>query len=377
MGLKMASIIRTVDYKKLHLDLDNPRLPLNVERTPKAMLTWIAKSTAIEDLMNAIATNDFFPGEPLVVYPHPGKSGHFIVIEGNRRLTAVKLIHNPYECDKPTSQIIAISEGADHIPNEIPVVVRETREEVLPYLGYRHITGIKEWDPLAKARYLKQLFDETDVHLSIPERYAEVAKMIGSRRDHIKRSLDALAVYELVERKDFFGIEGLGEESIKFSVMSTALADERIAIFVGAARPNGNGSESEPTNPIVNSRVLKSTAVEDLTRWLFEKKGGGKTVVGESRNLRALGAIVAVPKAIAALRNKSSLSYAYRLTSGIKEDFNGLIYQAQALLEDAAALVANVEYDADAMSVVRATNNLVKQIGKALKEKQTGEEDDF
>jgi hypothetical protein len=372
----MASSIKTVRYNRLHLDLENPRLPHNVQRTSKAMLTWIAKSTAIEDLMNAIATNDFFPGEPLVVYPHPTKHGDYIVIEGNRRLTAVKLLHDPYDCEKPTSQIIAISENAEYRPTDIPIVIRDTREEVLPYLGYRHITGIKEWDPLAKARYLKQLFDQADADMPVAERYAEVARKIGSRRDHIKRSLDALAVYELVERKDFFGIEGLGEESIKFSLMSTALADERIATFVGASKPNGT-SESEATHPIINNRVLKATAVEDLTRWLFEKKPGGKTVVGESRNLRALGAIVSVPKAVAALRSKSSLAYAYRLTSGINKDFVTLLYEAQAALEEAASLVANVEYDQDAMSVVRASNNLIKQIGKTLKDKQTGEEDEF
>jgi VIT1/CCC1 family predicted Fe2+/Mn2+ transporter len=109
---------------------------------------------------------------------------------------------------------------------------------------------------------------------------------------------------------------------------------------------------------------------------LFEKKGG-KTVVGESRNLRALGAIVALPKALAALKSKSSLSYAYRMTSGINQDFVSLLYEAQSMLEEAAALAANVEYDADAMSVVRASNNLIKQIGTTLKNKRTGADDDF
>ncbi|QOY94734.1 ParB N-terminal domain-containing protein [Massilia sp. UMI-21] len=375
----MSSVIDTVNYKKLHLDIDNPRLPVNVPRTAKAMLTWIAKSTAIEDLMNAIGTNGFFPGEPLVVYPHPKKKGEYIVIEGNRRLTAVKLLHNPYDCEKPSSQMLAISESAAYFPDEIPIVVRDTRAEVLPYLGYRHITGIKEWDPLAKARYLKQLFEDTSKRLSPDQRYAKVASTIGSRRDHIKRSLDALAVYDLIEKREFFGIEGLGEESIKFSLLSTALADERIGEFVGAAKRISKASEdleTEPTNPIVKPSVLKTAAVEDLARWLFEKKNG-KTVVGESRNLRTLGAIVAAPKALAALRSKSSLSYAYRLTSGINNDFVGLIYEAQSILEEAASLVANVDYDEEAMSVVRASNNLIKQIGTSLRNKKAGDADEF
>lgn len=377
----MESQFTDVDYKKLHLDVENPRLPNNVSRTKTGILTWIAKTTAIEDLMNAIGTNGFFPGEPLVVYPHPQRKGEFVVIEGNRRLTAVTLLNNPAECERPSSQIVSISQEAIHKPSLIPVVIRKTRSEVLPYLGFRHITGIKEWDPLAKARYLKQLFDNTDKKLIPSARYGLVAQSIGSRKDHVKRSLDALAVYQLIEKKDFFEIPDLGEESIKFSILSTALADDRIGDFVGSAKKVGparedGGYETEPTNPISNPRALKSESIEYLTRWLFEKKGG-KTVLGESRNLRELGTIVASPKALAALKSKSSLSYAYRLTSGIKQDFLGLLYSAQASLEEAAALVANVDFDSEAINVTRLMNNLVKQIGKTLKDKQAGEVDDF
>jgi hypothetical protein len=32
--------------------------------------------------MNAIGTNGYFPGEPVVVYPYPKRSGDYIVIEG-------------------------------------------------------------------------------------------------------------------------------------------------------------------------------------------------------------------------------------------------------------------------------------------------------
>jgi ParB-like nuclease domain len=370
--------MREVDIDNLHLDLENPRLPESVAKTPKAVLTWIARSTAIEDLMSAIATNGFFPGEPVVVYPRPNHEGEYIVIEGNRRLTACKLIHNPQECEKPTTQMIQIAETAAHKPKKIPVVVADTRSEVLPYLGFRHITGIKEWDPLAKARYLKQLFDTTSAKQEVGERYLGVAKSIGSRRDHVKRNLDALAVYQVMEANDFFQIQGLGEESIKFAVLSTALADERIGEFVGIVKKSGVGKNStkQPTNPILDKSAIAKKPVEELSRWLFEKKDG-KTVVGESRNLRELAAVIESPKALQALRSKSSLSYAYRLTSGVNHDFMQHMYTALTALEAAAALVANVSYKPEAFSLAMELSNLVKQIGKTLRDKQTGQEDEF
>lgn len=378
--------IAYIEYQKLHLDTDNPRLPSTVTRTPKSILTWIAKATAIEDLMNAIGTNNFFAGEPLVVYQHPKKSGEYIVIEGNRRLTAVKLLHDPYECDKPSSQMLALSQESKYKPEKIPVVIQDNRDDVLPYLGFRHITGIEEWQPLAKARYLKQLFD-LSIKKEVSERYSDVARTIGSRKDAIKRSLDALAVYNLIEEHGFFEIPELSEETVKFSVLSTALADERIAEFVGSTKkipvPQSSLFDSQTiefetvsTDPIVNINVLNKSSVEDLTHWLFEKKDG-KTIVGDSRNLGMLGKVIATPRALAALKSNSTLAYAFRLTTGVNDEFINRLYSAQAALEQAAGLVANVDYDSDAMVLTREIFNSIKQIGKSLTDKNLNKEDDF
>lgn len=369
----MTQTILEVSFDKLHLDVENPRLPTLVERTPKGIITWIAKTTAIEDLMSAIATNGFFPGEPLVVYPCPTRDGHFIVIEGNRRLTAVKLIQDPYACDKPTSQMLRISQDALHKPEILPVVVQPSRDQVLPYLGFRHITGIKEWEPLAKARYIKQLFDITSNDKPASARYSEVAKTIGSRRDNIKRNLDALAVYGLIENKEFFDIDGLSEQTIKFAILSTALADEKIAEFVGVAVKSQIGDELVPTDPIIDSNVLNNDAIEELTRWLFEKKNG-RTVLGESRNLRQLASVVATPRALETLRAGSSLTVAYHKTTGVKVDFMSLIYSAQSSLAEASSLVADVDYDSEAEDVLKSIRNQLKVLGETLVSKRTKDE---
>src|SRR5690349_18002174 len=96
--------IRPIALSHLHLDPENPRLPSNVSRGEKEILNYIASTTAIEDLVNAIATNNFFPGEPLVVVPHAQKPEHFVVVEGNRRLTALRLLQNPDAIDEPSAR---------------------------------------------------------------------------------------------------------------------------------------------------------------------------------------------------------------------------------------------------------------------------------
>lgn len=371
----MAEQITEVDIVKLQLDLQNPRLPTTIEKTDRSILTWIAKTTAIEGLMTAIGQNGYFPGEPVIVYPAT-KQGYYIVVEGNRRLVAVRLLANPDECEKPSSAILQAAEQAKFRPTKLPVVVRESRKEILPYLGYRHITGIKEWDPIAKARYLAQLFDATNSQMATEKRYRQVARTIGGKKTTVERNLDALAVYRVMEKEDFFDIEGLDEESIKFAVLSTAVSDDRIGAFVGTAKQTSNEGTRptyERTFPIVNHRALKKESIEELSRWLFERKDD-RTVVGESRNLRQLGAVVATPKALSALRKGSSLAYAFRLTSGVEEDFSGHMYEAQSSLERAAGIVANVKYSDATHDITRQVYKQAQQVHRAIADKKT--EDD-
>lgn len=372
----MTDEIRWAALDTLLLDPENPRLPESVARDQKSMLDYIAETTAIEELMDAIAENDFFPGEPIIVVPSATGAGKFVVVEGNRRLTAVKLLRDPTHCSRPGARMREIAQKAKHRPDKLPFIARPNRSDVLPYLGFRHITGIKQWEPLAKARYIEQLFDLTDHHAEPKARYGHVASAIGSRRDHIKRNLDALAVFKVIKEAEFYGVEGLDDSSLKFSVLSTALADERIGGFTGVAKNNQEGG-SEPTDPIVDLIVLCRKEIEELIRWLFEKDAKGKTRVGESRNLRLLSAAVGNPRALAALRAGSPLKIAYQMTSDMTRDFVELLYQAEAALTEAASMVATVSYEDDAYQVARRVLDNIKLIGRELKEKHRPDEDEF
>ncbi len=372
----MTDEIRWIPIEMLLLDPENPRLPESLARDQQTMLDYIAETTTIEELMDAIAENDFFPGEPIIVVPSAADPSKFTVVEGNRRLTAVKLLRDPAHCSRPGARIREIANNAKHRPDKLPIISRLNRSDVLPYLGFRHITGIKQWEPLAKARYIEQLFNLTDQKAEPKARYAKVASAIGSRRDHIKRNLDALAVFKAIKEADFYGIEGLDDASLKFSVLSTALADERIGAFTGVSKKNFDES-FEAADPIVNLLVLSLKAIEELTRWIFEKDAKGKTRVGESRNLRKLSAVIGNSRALAALRVGSPLNIAYLMTSDLTRDFVELLYQAEAALTEAASMVATVSYEDDAYQVARRILDNIKLIGRELKEKHRPDEDEF
>lgn len=367
------SDVRMIDLDDLVLDDENPRLPNSVNRSQEEMIDYIATSTSLEDLMSAISQNGFFNGEPLIAIPDANAKGKFKIVEGNRRLTSVKLILDPSLCSKPSSRMKQISADNKHKFDKLPVIVKDKREDVLPYLGFRHITGIKQWEPLSKARYIEQLFNYTNKKLKPSERYSEVAKIIGSRRDHIKRNLDALAVYKKIEDEDFYDIDGLDEKSIKFAVLSTALADEKLGAFVGV--DDVIDGEYVSSNPIVDPSSLKEDRIKELTQWLYLKDKDGNTKVGESRNLRQLAAVVNNARALQQFRDGAALTVAYQLTSDLSDDFLELLYQAETLMIEAAGMVANVEFNSSAYDVAKRINKNIKMIGKELAEKERGDDD--
>ncbi len=357
--------IQYIDIDKLLLDKENPRLPEDLNpRTQEKMIAYIASKGAIEDLMSSIGKNGFFVGEALVAYRHSSdKPGELRVIEGNRRLTAVKLLLDPsLYPNRP-----AIKELADSAKNkanlkELPVVIFNTRAEVLPYLGSRHIVGVKQWEPLAKARYMRQLFEVLHRKGREPrEGYRAVAEQIGSykRTDYIKSNLDGLAVYEVMDKKDFFGIKDLSEETIDFGTLYTAVGYDPIAEYIGAAKYSAKTKSYEKLEPINTPSVLKVDRVKKLTEWLYKENEDGETVVSESRKLPMLAKVLASPEAREQLESGAALEIAYGYTTGINDDLMEHLQTAKKHLRAANGLAPSAD---PSSTHLKAAEELEEQI---------------
>ncbi|MDR2684074.1 MAG: hypothetical protein LBB53_01675, partial [Prevotellaceae bacterium] len=173
------------DFKRipvadLLLDPHNPRLPQSMgNKNEKEIINFLLSDASLIELMLAIGKNGFFEGEQLLVV-HEGEK--YLVIEGNRRLSAVKLLHNPELGEVYKSKIAQVIAESEYKPTDIPCLVFDSKDEIVKYLGYRHITGIKSWKLLEKARYLAKLKDDYFPNDTINSASREIAKMIGSRR---------------------------------------------------------------------------------------------------------------------------------------------------------------------------------------------------
>jgi hypothetical protein len=323
--------ITDVDLRKLEFDSENPRLPRSIDpKDEAAVLEYMLSDATIVELMGSIGALGYFAAEPLLVTPS-NKSGRFVVVEGNRRLAAVKLLENPALAAVKKNAVREASEAAQYKPSKLPVIEFAHRKEILLYLGFRHVTGVKAWDSLAKARYLEKL------RASLGGRdddrtYQDLARAVGSRSDYVKRLLASYNIYRHVEDHDFYGIEGLNDTTFNFSLLTTALFYSKIASFLGL---------SDASDPLLKG--LKVPALKDLVRWLSERNAENRTRLGESRNLKILSAVVSTPAALQHFRNGESLEQAAVYTEEPTEFFTTSLIQAKTKLQAAQANVHLVQ----------------------------------
>lgn len=351
----MTPVFAEVPLGKLHFDPDNPRFPPSLDGSEqREVLEFMLDDAGLTDLMDSIASQGFFPGEPILVCPGPGDS--WTVVEGNRRFAATLLLHNPELAPTRRKQVTAIAKSCTP-PESVPCLQFGERAEILQHLGYRHVTGIKEWEPLAKARFLLQRYEVTAGTREV--RLREIARSIGSRSDYVGRLLASLALYHEIEEKKFFGVPGLDEDSLQFSLISSALAYSNIVQFLGL-----EDSQDFELSALV-SRHLK-----ELVGWVFAKVEG-KSAIRESRNIGLLASVVADERALAAFREGATIEAAARIATGA-EEFRSYLTSAKDNLVSAKQEIRDVTVtplDASLIEDVRKLAVSIKrQIERSLEE---------
>jgi hypothetical protein len=332
---EMDTILRNTPAKsvmlpveRLEFDRNNPRFPAKIAQGPiEDLLQRFVRDERLLEIIESIGNHGFFPGEPLLVVPE-GRN-LFRVVEGNRRLAALKLLTRELDPPSGRTTIEDAVEAADFRPAKVPCLVFEEENEILRYLGFRHITGIKAWSALQKARYAARMYQK---YKSLPEDEGLrlLARETGSRRDTVGQMLTALKLYDRAEEKNFFGLPILPEQ-VEFSLLGTALSYSSLIEFLGLeSRSDMKGKE------------LEERSLKDLFDWLFVVEGRSKPIVTESRNLRKLAAVVSSDTAIKELRKTGNLDQAYELSSGPDKALADSLRTALRRLESAQGLVPKV-----------------------------------
>jgi hypothetical protein len=345
-----------IELSKLHLDKYNPRIPKSLQgKEEKEILQYMLLDASLIELMLAIGVNDFFKGEQLLVVKQNDEDT-YKVVEGNRRLSAVKLLNDPQLTTVQQSKIEKVLAETTFRPTQIPCLVFNEEKQIHDYLGYKHITGIKEWKLLEKARYLYELKKSTHSDQPFKSAAREIAKKIGSRTDYVNRILVGYEIYQFIEEDNFFNIRGLNDTTFFFNYIIDSINKSNIASFLGV--------DVDSAAPMER---FDKTNLKKWTLWLFEKNSQNKTrLIGDSYDLAALNAIIGNPQALEAFEIKgATLAEAEELTNIIDEQFVNYIQASLRNLEKADRLVVRLKDNS--INIEEELRNIRSTANKILK----------
>ena len=305
------------------------------------MLEHLVRYFDVEELVQAIARAGWQDYEPLIVLRSDNT-----VLEGNRRLAALRILANP-----SLGEHLHVPPPEDHEPENLPETVRvrwvDSREEARAWIGFKHINGPFKWDALAKARYAAEWCAEG-------VETERIARQLGDTHNTVVRLVNGWNVLQQ-SRALGFRIERTTKRFFALSHLYTALARPDVRRFLGLDRtqPQSQALGQVPV-PASHKRQLLA-----FMTWLYGQ--GDKLCVVRSQNpdLNRLVKVLGHGAALTTLQQTDDLRRAYEEIEDRSVRFREALMKAIQQTENAARLVAHYAGDDELM---RAGTNLRRTV---------------
>lgn len=322
--------IKYCDVDNLLVDPRNPRLgrsQTSKELTQDKILELMSGFT-LDELAVSFVENGFWPQEAVIAVKENvyGKD-QLVVVEGNRRLAALKCLKRSFDGNPPSIKWKRIVEDADYsekLFSYVPYIEVQSREEVVSYIGFRHVTGIKQWDPAEKAEYISKMVDSGLT-------YSEVSNKIGSKAEAVRRNYVSYKMLLQMEEQDEISLKHVEE---KFSVLFLSLREVGIKKYLNIDISNIGE---------LTDRPIPEEHVNNLIRfagWLFgtDKK---PPLFSDSRNIGIFGRILASSDGVQYLETAENPSFeeAIQKAKAYEED---LVVSIQKAINEVEAVLARV-----------------------------------
>lgn len=348
----------------LLLDPFNPRFASGAENeTQDDLLKTLWDEFAVDEIALSIAANGFFEEEPLFVIPKDAKneSGPFIVVEGNRRLAAVRLLRDAHLRQRiKATNLPEISAGAKEKLGALPASKYRSREELWRYVGFRHINGPQPWDSFSKAMYIATVRDEYGKSLD------EIANSIGDRHATVKRLYRGYKVLQQAEAMTSFRREDRIANKFYFSHLYTATDQPEFQRFIGI-----DPEKSLRPNPVPKSKLDE---LRELMVWFYGSKSEKRLPVVERQNpdLNILREVIGEPRGVAALRAGLSLQRSHEISIGDEKRFRNALIRAKEELQIAdGTITTGYAGEEDAYLLFRDIFAIVNSINDRMETKRS------
>lgn len=155
------------------------------------------RDSGLGELKNSFLANGFIPVEPVVLRKYDHIEDRFVVLEGNRRIAAIRWIQKDIEAG------VDIDDQTQQMLNTIPVVIVSHEEDDPAFyealMGVRHISGIREWGGYQRAKLVVTLRDERGLDAS------DIGDRVAMSTVEVNRRYRAFKALEQMQQDEDFG----------------------------------------------------------------------------------------------------------------------------------------------------------------------------
>lgn len=358
---------------QMRLDFENPRLAAHKaggELDEVGGIHELLLHADLMELVETIAANGFINFEPLIVLR---ESDHYRVLEGNRRLAAVKLLSNRDWAKELNVSIPSMDSEVVATLGQIEVQAVASREEARQFIGFKHINGPHKWDSYAKGKFAADWY-RSEEGLSL----RDISRRLGDRHDTIQRLVQGIYVLEQAEREGLFDRgDRYNKRPFAFSHLYTALTRVGYRRYLGLPE-EWRRIDPEP-DPIAEENLPKLAKV---LSWLYGSGPDDEAPVVTSQNphLKQLGEVLENDVALQTLEAERSLPMAYSEVMTTARKFSEAMVKA---LQAAERAQQNI-YDFDkrdrsmlqiAERLSRVADSIVRQVRMEFESADGNEEE--
>ena len=333
-----------VKVLELQFDRRNPRLAemsVSEQTTDEEIIQILWDAMDVRELIMSIQASGFFHHEFLIV-----EKDTLVVLEGNRRLAAVRLLLEPRLLEEQTNQIHQLTQSDKNELRSVPVVYG-TRESAWRYLGFKHVNGPAKWSSYAKSCYIATVHREHGVSLQ------DIARQIGDTHRTVQRLFQGLMVKEQAEETRKFDLDDRWNNHFSFSHLYTGITYQGISSFLGL-KPE----HEEKERPVPED---KESELGELFQWLYGSKKENLPPIVQSQNphLRQLDRVLGHPEALETLRARRSLDMALDASRPSTEVFRESLMESKRSLQQArASLTTGYDESVELLTIAGEVANL-------------------
>lgn len=352
---------KKVSVGELMLDNENPRFAAfdgnHKKWSELELVEHLLEHADLAELVQSMAANGYLDIEPIIALPP--KRNKRVVIEGNRRLAALRLLTDRDLSEQAGFACPPVS--ADHAATMRTVSVLEaaTRADARQYIGFKHINGPHKWDSFAKARFAADWYAaEGKSGLTL----RDIAQRLGDRHDTVLRLVNGIFVLDQAETNGLFSIdERYPGRPFAFSHLYTALTRAPYRVFLGLSE---SWRQSDPEPDPVPKKSLKNLG--KVLLWLYGSKVDKVPPVVTSQNphIKHLAEVLAHPVAAAKMVANGDLAEAFAEVDTPAKRFSDALIKALRFAEDAQKYVYTYEEEDEALKEVAKR---LAQVAKSIR----------